>query len=818
MLAFVCASVFTLAGCGGGSPASTGGSVSIGPPANAIKINGNDTGRVFDGFGATSAGGATTRLLYDYNCANNCSDRQQEVLDYLFCSPFVHSTRCDQSHIYGAALQELKVEIGSDSGSIGAEPAFQRTRSELNAVDAVQDASTCHLNRGYEWWLMQQAKQRNPNIKLYALAWGYPGFLGENNDILPSTDFRKYYYKIFASDPTSPVMNDTVDYLTRYVQCADVNGTPIDYIGIWNEKLEFSPCLGMLCQAQTWDISIAEAWVQRFHDSLQAAGLAAKIVAYDWTWKPMDSLLTGCTDEWCSDIVALGAHYTPGTDTTLAQGLHIPLWDTEGGQPLPEVFGNSPNLQRPPTLVADWAGAQYVGRNLNTVYIQERITKVLHFAAVSSYYDVAYGGVGLMYANQPWSGYYDVQKRIWVMAQTTQFAQPGTWRYIDSASCFIGTPQCTAATDISGNPMYSGSYVTLRSIAGPDWAIVVETVPATTSPATQGFSGNKNFCITPNQGLTSSGAVHGWLTNAKHSFDSSEDSVDLTFTLDQNGCFTVSLSSDSIYTFTNTTGQMKGTAASGPSQNFPFPYAANFDAQTVGAAPQFFMDMQGAFEIASPQACGGNGNCVKQVTLQRPNDWCVGVPCAPSPRPGPYSLIGDLNWTDYSVFALVNTPHVGDSVSLWGRVQNRVASCGGDGAPCLDLDMPAHFEFTLTNVDGGNWQWRLAAIDYQSEPSGQFIVEEVHGMTPIAAWTDATLQMQGSSITAKLGGAFLASFTVSSSKVDSDWTSGQAAISTETASFVEPQPVDLATLAPQYNGGEFKNLCIGANPTIQECH
>ncbi len=28
--------------------------------------------------------------------------------------------------------------------------------------------------RGYEWWLMQEAKARNPNIKLYGLAWAWP--------------------------------------------------------------------------------------------------------------------------------------------------------------------------------------------------------------------------------------------------------------------------------------------------------------------------------------------------------------------------------------------------------------------------------------------------------------------------------------------------------------------------------------------------------------------------------------------------------------------------------------------------------------------
>jgi hypothetical protein len=28
--------------------------------------------------------------------------------------------------------------------------------------------------RGYEWWLMVEAKKRNPDIKLYGLSWAFP--------------------------------------------------------------------------------------------------------------------------------------------------------------------------------------------------------------------------------------------------------------------------------------------------------------------------------------------------------------------------------------------------------------------------------------------------------------------------------------------------------------------------------------------------------------------------------------------------------------------------------------------------------------------
>lgn len=33
--------------------------------------------------------------------------------------------------------------------------------------------------RGYEWWLMAEAKERNPEIAFYGLAWGAPGWFDD---------------------------------------------------------------------------------------------------------------------------------------------------------------------------------------------------------------------------------------------------------------------------------------------------------------------------------------------------------------------------------------------------------------------------------------------------------------------------------------------------------------------------------------------------------------------------------------------------------------------------------------------------------------
>ena len=94
--------------------------------------------------------GASSRLLIDYP-----EPYRSQILDYLFKPG------------YGAALQHLKVEIGADVNSTdGSEPSHMRHRSDHD------------YNRGYEWWLMEEAHRRNPNIILDALPWGAPGWIG----------------------------------------------------------------------------------------------------------------------------------------------------------------------------------------------------------------------------------------------------------------------------------------------------------------------------------------------------------------------------------------------------------------------------------------------------------------------------------------------------------------------------------------------------------------------------------------------------------------------------------------------------------------
>ena len=75
-------------------------------------------GRLFDGIGGLSGGGATSKLLVNYP-----KEQRDQILDYLFKPGF------------GAALQILKVEIGGDAQSTdGTEASHMHYRLDCVTV------------------------------------------------------------------------------------------------------------------------------------------------------------------------------------------------------------------------------------------------------------------------------------------------------------------------------------------------------------------------------------------------------------------------------------------------------------------------------------------------------------------------------------------------------------------------------------------------------------------------------------------------------------------------------------------------------------
>lgn len=356
-------------------------------PATTITVDGTQSGRTFDGVGAISGGGGNSRLLADY------PERQRgQILDYLFKPG------------YGASLQMLKVEIGGDTNSTdGAEASHMHTR---DAVDCEQ---------GYEWWMAKEAKKRNPDIKLAALSWGAPGWIGNGN---------------FWSQ-------DMIDYLMEWMGCAKKHGLTIDYMGGWNER------------------GYDKTWYVNLKNTLKSKGYKTKVVASDSDWKVVDDL---ASDPAFNDAVdSVGVHYPCGylgdyktcDSPDNAKALDKPLWASENGSEATDE------------------GAPAVARALNRDYIDGKMTGFFNWPVIAALYpNLFFSKDGMSIANEPWSGAYHIGKTTWVTAHTTQFTKPG-WQYIDSASGYLGDKRD------------NGSYVSLKSGSSADYTSVIETIDAT---------------------------------------------------------------------------------------------------------------------------------------------------------------------------------------------------------------------------------------------------------------------------------------------------------------------------------------------------
>ena len=606
-----------------------------------IRLDAASPGRVFEGVGAVSAG-ASTRLLPDYP-----EPQRSQILDFLFKPKF------------GAAFQHLKVEIGGgENSTCGSEPSHAITRGELADPQA----------RGYEFWLMAEARKRNPRILLEGLPWAFPDWLEGH------------------------FTQDSADWFVAFLQAARKH-----------HNLE----IDWLAAAQN-EMGTELPWIRdHLRPTLDARGLKhVKLQAPDDSqryWEVFDAF--DKHPDVKALINAVGYHYLNGREpweidqtgkihpaTAKAKESGIPLWASEEWSQSGSEWGGK--------------GALYLARLMNKLYTRDLVTKYLIWCPIDSIYDqIIWADTGVMQADSPWSGHYDVWPAVWAVAHTTQFADPG-WIYMDRA-CGQLDPET-----------WRGSHVALRNPQTGDWSVIV-------------VSGEKRKIQILLDEELKSGPVHVWRSTANGQF------VQLPSLTALENVIEFELAPDAIHTFTSTTGQQKGShGAPPPRKPFPLPFNAGFEDQQPGATPRYFSDQKGTFEVT---ARPGGGNCIAQVVPEEGILWDHA-----GKLPMPHTLFGDTEWNNVAIEAQVLVK--GGEVVIGGRFTDR-----------------KKLGCSLVLEHGGRWR-----VEWQATPLAEGILEnfdashwhhlrlELRG-EQARIFIDGKPVAQGSGISSAKGMAYLAS-------------------------------------------------------------
>jgi galactosylceramidase len=110
-------------------------------------------------------------------------------------------------------FKHLKVEIGGDSQiSCGAEPSPMRS----------SNSSEADFNRGYEHWLMSEAKKRNPDIVLLGLVFAFPNWINpEGNTPYSNSQTESNAAEYVASwvDGVKKSHNLSMDWVSAINRC-----------------------------------------------------------------------------------------------------------------------------------------------------------------------------------------------------------------------------------------------------------------------------------------------------------------------------------------------------------------------------------------------------------------------------------------------------------------------------------------------------------------------------------------------------------------------------------------------------------------------
>lgn len=550
---------------------------------------------------------------------------------------------------------------------------------------------------------------------------------------------------------------DTADYYVSWLKgLRNEYGIEMDALGLRNEKGEDPNFAKML------------------RKSLNANGFSSvRLHGYD-NW-PNDKLnfvakLEGDPElRDALDIISAHNNLPEGiTSLSVIEGaarMNKPLWNTEQ-----HVYKGG------------FDGLITTVQSFNLNYVKNRYTRVTDWYGIAGLYTMEpYSGEkeATVRANWPWSGHYEVNPKLWAYAHYGQFSSIG-WTYLNYAS---------------GELSQGGSFVTLVS-PQKDYSVIIETKDATAPQTVR---------LTVGGGL-SSAPLAVWLSTETEQFIRQ---ADLSA---EDGIITVTLQPHAVYTLTTTRGQQKGGFADVPQPTaFPFPYSDNFDAyrqpERWGYLPRYFADISGAFELS---ACPKRpGQCLRQSMPEPPLSW--------SPDWLPYTIIGDDQWTDYTVSADLYL-EAGETAAVLGRINN-VGSGYGVIPKGYILRMTGSGDLVLSVIRGKMDKKELvgdaeqqamikAGID--TGDGGEKLLGTAHLTTAAGSWHSIKLRFAGQQIIAIVDGKTMITAT------DTTYKTGMAGLlAGHTGDHVSRPFFDNFAVAPNGSRSFPRQTALKAKPMYE---
>mgnify|MGYP000885583843 CR=1 FL=1 len=495
-----------------------------------INLNGDQTLQTFEGLGAIPS---YEKLLYDYP-----EPQRSEILDYLFLPNF------------GAALQVLKVEIGYDGNNTAVSwPAYKRSLNEVP-----------DFNRGYVWWMMKEAKKRNPDILLSALHWGYPAWAKTNEQ--------------------------KAGFIFGFVKGAkEIHGLHIDYIG-GNMNEEYTKVEGMKSQLRV-NPSVTICLRKLLNDN---GFRDVKIVAADEgamvkEFLVLDSMANNPAYAQAVDVI--GVHYKGrATEFMPAKAFDFgkPVWSSEDG-------GGGYKDYR--------SGYTWVSQIIRLL-LDVKMNGLIRWSATASVYDnMPWASNGFIEAKEPWSGRYEIGSNLWAFSHFTQFIHPG-WKIMDTGGSYIFMKDTVRA----------GRYIAFRDDKSDQYAVVFNTYDPKFPETGMDIEINLS-------GRLSTATAYLWRSDFMDTttWFRQNEIIDPI-----KGKLRLHLDKGCVYTLSTSTDQRRGITDIPVAGKFPFPYQDNFETDDPQELAKYFIDANGSFGIYTA-VDKRNGKVLRQMVNEAPVMW-----------------------------------------------------------------------------------------------------------------------------------------------------------------------------------------------------